>query len=91
MNTVASSAEEAYADPHRYSKVNYLTGLILIWFHVQAAAAFLSFSWTNFWTFAILYWLSVGLGISMGYHRLHTHRGSRRTGGSSISWRCAER
>ena len=72
---------DAYHDPQRYSKVNYLTGLILIWFHVQAAFALFSFSWTNFWTFAILYWLSVGLGISMGYHRLHTHRGFKTSKG----------
>jgi fatty-acid desaturase len=25
-------------------------------------------------TAAVLYWVGVGLGISMGYHRLHTHR-----------------
>jgi stearoyl-CoA desaturase (delta-9 desaturase) len=52
-----------------------MTCLVLIWFHLQAVAAFWSFSWTNLLTAAFLYWLSIGLGISMGYHRLHTHRG----------------
>ena len=76
METAASTPDvDAYDDPQRYSKLSSLTGIILIWFHIQAAFAFFSFSWTNFWTFAALYWLSVGLGISMGYHRLHTHRG----------------
>jgi stearoyl-CoA desaturase (delta-9 desaturase) len=46
-----------------------------VWFHVQAIAAFFSFSWTNLLVAAFLYWVAVGLGISMGYHRLHTHRG----------------
>lgn len=65
----------SYSDPARYSKVNILTGVILIWFHLQAAAALFSFTWTNLFVALALYWLSVGLGISMGYHRLHTHRG----------------
>jgi stearoyl-CoA desaturase (delta-9 desaturase) len=32
------------------------------------------FSWRAFLISVLLYWVSVGLGISMGYHRLHTHR-----------------
>ncbi len=59
----------------RYSKLSVITCIVLIWFHVQAVAAFWSFSWTNLAVALALYWLSVGLGISMGYHRLHTHRG----------------
>src|ERR1044072_2862090 len=46
----------------RYSKFSVLTCVVLIWFHIQAVAA-------------VFYWLAIGLGISMGYHRLHTHRG----------------
>ncbi len=80
METAVSTPDlDAYDDPQRYSKLNYLTGLVLIWFHVQAVFAFFSFSWTNVLTFAVLYWVSVGLGISMGYHRLHTHRGFKTT------------
>ena len=66
---------DSYADPTRYSKINFITGGVLIWFHLQAAAALLSWSWTNVLTAVFLYWMAVGLGISMGYHRLHTHRG----------------
>ena len=66
---------DSYADPHRYSKINYLTGGVLIWFHLQAVAALFTWSWTNVLTAMFLYWVAVGLGISMGYHRLHTHRG----------------
>jgi stearoyl-CoA desaturase (delta-9 desaturase) len=32
------------------------------------------FSWKVFAITAFLYWVAIGLGISMGYHRLHTHR-----------------
>ena len=59
----------------RYSKLSVLTCVVLVWFHIQAAAAFWSFGWTNLAVALVLYWVSVGLGISMGYHRLHTHRG----------------
>jgi fatty-acid desaturase len=59
----------------RYSKLSWVTCIVLVWFHVQAFAAFYSFTWTNLIVAAVLYWVAVGLGISMGYHRLHTHRG----------------
>jgi stearoyl-CoA desaturase (delta-9 desaturase) len=48
---------------------------VLVWFHVQAVAAFFTFSWTNLIVASVLYWMAIGLGISMGYHRLLTHRG----------------
>jgi len=59
----------------RYGKLNVLTCLVLVWFHIQAVAAFFSFTWTNLITAVVLYWIAGGWGISMGYHRLHTHRG----------------
>src|SRR5262245_7880079 len=59
----------------RYSKINWLTCAVLVVFHVLAAVALFQFSWTNLAVAAGLYWVAVGLGISMGYHRLHTHRG----------------
>ena len=52
-----------------------MTGIVYGWFHVQAIAAFWSFSWRNVLVAAAIYCVSVGLGISLGYHRLHTHRG----------------
>jgi stearoyl-CoA desaturase (delta-9 desaturase) len=48
---------------------------VLIVFHVMAIAAFFTFSWRNLAVALVLHWVAVGLGISMGYHRLHTHRG----------------
>ena len=39
------------------------------------SAAFWFFSWTNVITALVLHWFAVGFGISLGYHRLHTHRG----------------
>ena len=54
--------------------LNWPTTLILILFHIGAIAALFCFSWTNLAVAIFLYWFSTGLGISLGYHRLHTHR-----------------
>ena len=70
MSSIVALPEES-----RYSKLSLMTCVVLAWFHVQAVAAVFSFSWTNLIVAAFLYWMAVGLGISMGYHRLHTHRG----------------
>ena len=69
------SSVAVLSDKSRYSKLSWVTAIVLVWFHVQAVAALFEFSWTRFTVALVLYWMSVGLGISMGYHRLHTHRG----------------
>jgi stearoyl-CoA desaturase (delta-9 desaturase) len=55
-------------------KMNWLTTIVLILLHIGAIAALFTFSWTNLAVATLLYWVATGLGISMGYHRLHTHR-----------------
>ncbi len=55
-------------------KMNWLTIIVLTLFHVGAIAALFCFSWRNLAVAAFLYWVATGLGISLGYHRLHTHR-----------------
>src|SRR3954465_1220317 len=47
----------------------------MVIFHVLAVGAFFFFSWTNLAVAIVLHWFAVGVGISLGYHRLHTHRG----------------
>jgi stearoyl-CoA desaturase (delta-9 desaturase) len=54
--------------------MNRLTTGVLVLLHAGAIAALFMFSWTALATAVFLYWMAVGLGISMGYHRLHTHR-----------------
>ena len=49
----------------------------MVIFHILAITAFWSFSWTNLAVALALHWIAVGFGISLGYHRLHTHRGFR--------------
>lgn len=55
-------------------KPNWINCTVFALFHVGAVAALFMFSWQALALTIFLYWLTVGLGISMGYHRLHTHR-----------------
>jgi len=59
--------------PNR-QRLNWLTTVVLILLHIGAVAALFMFSWRVLAVTAFLYWMTIGLGISMGYHRLHTHR-----------------
>jgi fatty-acid desaturase len=56
------------------SGLNWPTTVILVLIHIGAIAAFFFFSWKAIAATVLLYWVATGLGISMGYHRLHTHR-----------------
>jgi fatty-acid desaturase len=55
--------------------MNWPTIIVLIVLHAGAIAALFHFSWAAVGVAAFLYWVAICLGISMGYHRLHTHRG----------------
>jgi fatty-acid desaturase len=61
--------------PYNLTTMNYITATVMLLFHVFAVAALFYFSWTNFLVAVALHWIAVGFGISLGYHRLHTHRG----------------
>ena len=57
--------------------LNWFTSLVLVFLHIGAVAALFMFSWRAFAVAVVSYWVATGLGISMGYHRLHTHRSYR--------------
>ena len=57
-----------------YSYFNWSTTAIMMLLHVGAVAALFMFSWKALIISAVLYWVCIGFGIGMGYHRLHTHR-----------------
>jgi stearoyl-CoA desaturase (delta-9 desaturase) len=61
----------------QHKRLNWTTTIAMTLFHLGAIAALFVFSWQNFWTAVFLYWVATGLGISLGYHRLHTHRSYR--------------
>jgi fatty-acid desaturase len=55
-------------------KMNWPTTIVMALFHAGAIAALFMFNWRAFVAAVFLYWVATGLGISLGYHRLHTHR-----------------
>jgi stearoyl-CoA desaturase (delta-9 desaturase) len=61
----------------RRDEPNWFTAIVLAFFHVGAIAALFLFSWKALAVTVGLYWMTICFGISMGYHRLHTHRSYR--------------
>src|SRR5277367_6364026 len=61
----------------RHDRPNWFTAGILALFHVGAIAALFLFSWRSLAVTMVLYWITICFGISLGYHRLHTHRSYR--------------
>jgi fatty-acid desaturase len=55
-------------------KANWPVTIVMVILHAGAIAALFFFSWKVLAATVVLYWMTTGLGISMGYHRLHTHR-----------------
>lgn len=53
---------------------NWVTVTVLGLLHIGSAIALFFFTWPAFFTALGLYWISLSLGIGMGYHRLLTHR-----------------
>lgn len=74
LRSVTESGADVFSLPRR-NGVNWTTSIIVGLFHIGAIAALFMFSWHRLLTAIFLYWVATGLGISMGYHRLHTHRG----------------
>lgn len=60
-----------------HARPNWSATITLAALHIAAVAALFCFSWRVFATAVVLHWMATGLGISMGYHRLHTHRSYR--------------
>jgi fatty-acid desaturase len=54
--------------------MNWPTVIAMAVLHVGAIAALFVASWRSVLVAVFLYWMTICLGISMGYHRLHTHR-----------------
>jgi stearoyl-CoA desaturase (delta-9 desaturase) len=55
-------------------KLNWITAIVLVIFHLGAVAALFLANWRAVGVAFALYWICTGWGISLGYHRLHTHR-----------------
>lgn len=58
----------------RKFRINWVTSVALLFLHAGAIAAFFTFTWERFLAAFVLYWMAIGFGIGLGYHRLLTHR-----------------
>jgi stearoyl-CoA desaturase (delta-9 desaturase) len=57
------------------TKLNWPTVIAFAAFHILALITIVFFwDWKAIAVAAVLYWMAIGWGIGMGYHRLHTHR-----------------
>ncbi|HEX4227120.1 MAG TPA: hypothetical protein VHZ07_00510 [Bryobacteraceae bacterium] len=59
--------------------INWISAIAFTVFHLGAIAALFFFSWPASFAALALYWISLSLGIGMGYHRLLTHRSYHRS------------
>ena len=59
---------------HQDRRMNWSVTTFMLLFHLGAFAALFFFSWKALALAIFLHYVAVGVGISMGYHRLHTHR-----------------
>jgi stearoyl-CoA desaturase (delta-9 desaturase) len=69
-----SPLNSAVIDASGSQKINWVNAVAFGLFHIGAIAALFVFTWPAFFVALFLFWMCGSLGISMGYHRLHTHR-----------------
>jgi len=69
---LATAIELSYDGDRRI--INWTTTVAWTVFHILAVVALFNFSWTGLAFAAFMHWACIGLGIGLGYHRLHTHR-----------------
>jgi stearoyl-CoA desaturase (delta-9 desaturase) len=60
-------------NPHK-KPVNWPITIFMLLFHVGAVIAIFNFSWPALGVAVLMVWITAGLGISLGYHRLLSHR-----------------
>lgn len=65
---------ETIVEAAKRQGLNKFTAVVLVLLHIACVVALFRFSWKNLIIAVVAYYLTTGLGISMGYHRLHTHR-----------------
>ncbi len=53
---------------------NWLIAFSMVVLHGGAVAALFFFTWNALFVAIVLYWVTCGLGVGIGYHRLLTHR-----------------
>jgi fatty-acid desaturase len=74
-----SVEHDAEVEPRReeaarnWADLDWPTTIWIGGIHLAALAAPFYFTWSGFWICMALYWVTGGLGVCLGYHRLLTH------------------
>lgn len=63
------------AQKRQAGKINWVTLIPIVIFHILAVVAFFYFSWTNLIVALVMWWIAGSLGIGLSFHRQLTHRG----------------
>lgn len=71
--TEAIPANTAYIPPSAQT-IQWPAALFIIGVHIAALACFWTFSWKALFLCVVFHWVTGGLGITLGFHRLFTHR-----------------
>jgi stearoyl-CoA desaturase (delta-9 desaturase) len=71
-------SDRAAAEPHdqtagRFAQLDWATTIWIMGIHLAALAAPFYFTWSGLAICLFLYWVTGGLGVCLGYHRLLTH------------------
>jgi stearoyl-CoA desaturase (delta-9 desaturase) len=74
VHSLGIRVQNPSSNAYRLNNINWVTATALIVFHAGAVASLFFITWQAVLAAALLYWLCIGCGIGMGYHRLHTHR-----------------
>lgn len=76
LNHAQSRSKESLEGPKESPQWRWEVMVVTLMLHVAALLAFLPqyFSWQAVGVALFLHWLTVGLGISLGFHRLASHR-----------------
>ena len=73
QNKLARQSQQSPDQDDPPPRINWPVTLWLALLHVGAIAAFWTFSWQGLIIMFVLHWLSGGVGVCLGYHRLLTH------------------
>ncbi|HLI29563.1 MAG TPA: fatty acid desaturase [Terriglobia bacterium] len=74
MIVSGDQASTGFEDISECKRLNWPITIVMTFLHLAALAALFAFTWRALGAAIFLYWMATGLGISLGYHRLLTHR-----------------
>lgn len=74
INTQNIGKKGVTSNLERNYKIDWIPAGFMTFVHLVALAGFFTFSWKALGVALILHWITGGLGITLGYHRLLTHR-----------------